>query len=119
MLSSEIHSGRKRKVDRKNSSDPLVELVLLEKTDDKWKNYWLPHFQIDLDTFLHGDEIEKLITETFQGKVKPYRLIETNGFIALVRARLGVISGVNINLDMGFEGRMTRHHRMKFLKQLD
>ena len=98
--------------------NPLVELVLVEKTNDKWKNYWLPHIQIDLDTYLQGEEIEKLIQESFQGKVKPYRLIESNGFIVLVRARLGIVSGINVNLDLGFEGRMTRYHRTRLLAKL-
>ena len=102
-----------------NWDDPLVEIVLVENTEDKWKEYWLPHFQIDIDTFLNGDEIEAVITKMFGGKVKPFRIFETNQFICLVRARLGVISGINIDLDMGFEGRMTRYHRMNVLKQLD
>lgn len=101
-----------------NWENPLIELVLIEKTNDKWKDYWLPHIQIDIDTNLNGDEIEKLILDNFEGKIKPYRLIEINEFIVLVRARLGIISGININLDFGFEGRMTRHHRTKLLKKL-
>lgn len=104
--------------DRKDWQDPMIELVLVEKTKDKWKDYWLPHFQIDIDTYLNGDEIEKLILEMFKNRVKPYRIIEYNKFIVLVRARLGIISGININLDLGFEGRMTRYHRTKTLKQL-
>ncbi|MDP2873820.1 MAG: hypothetical protein Q8N84_00775 [bacterium] len=104
--------------DRKYWPSPLVELVLNEKTEDKWKNYWLPHFQIDIDTHLNGDEIEKLILNTFKGKVKPYRILENEKFIILVRARLGIVSGININLDLGFEGRMALYHRQNILKQL-
>ncbi|HUW22232.1 MAG TPA: hypothetical protein VMW41_06235 [Candidatus Bathyarchaeia archaeon] len=98
--------------------DPLVELIFNENIQDKWKNYWLPHFQIDIDTYLNGDEIEKLVTDTFQGKVKPYRIIANDKFIVLVRARLGIVSGINVNLDLGFEGRMTRYSRLKLLSQL-
>ncbi len=104
--------------DRTNWQDPLVELVLTEGTNDKWQDYWLPHIQIDIDTFLNGDEIEKLILKTFKGKVRPFRLLETEKFIILTRARLGIISGVNIALDLGFEGRMSRYHRTKLLKKL-
>lgn len=103
--------------DRKYWPSPLIELVLNDKTENKWKDYWLPHFQIDIDTYLNGDEIEKLIKETFKRKVRPYRIIENEQFIILVRARLGIISGININLDLGFEGRMTRYNR-QMLKQL-
>lgn len=104
--------------DRSKWQDPLVELVLVEHTNDKWAEYWLPHFQIDIDTYLNGDEIESLIMEVFKGKVKPFRMIENEEFIMLVRSRLGTVSGVNIFLDMGFEGRMTRYHRMRLLTQL-
>ncbi len=104
--------------DRDNWQSPMIELVLSERTTDKWKDYWLPHFQIDIDTYLNGDEIEKLILDNFKGKIKPYRIIETKDFIVLVRARLGIVSGININLDLGFEGRMTRYHRIKLLNQL-
>ncbi|MCR4264283.1 MAG: hypothetical protein NUV98_06215, partial [Candidatus Roizmanbacteria bacterium] len=79
-----------------NWDDPLVEIVLVQNTDDKWKDYWLPHFQIDIDTFLNGDEIEALLLKIFEGKVKPYRLFETDKFICVVRARLGILSGINI-----------------------
>jgi len=97
---------------------PMVEFVINEKTTDKWKDYWLPHFQIDIDTYLDGDEIESLITDSFKGKVKPFRIVETKDNIILVRARLGIVSGINIALDMGFEGRMPRWHREKLMNKL-
>lgn len=104
--------------DRKYWPSPLVELVLNEKTTDKWRDRWLPHFQIDIDTYLNGDEIEKLILKTFKGNVKPYRIVENEKFILLVRARLGIVSGININLDLGSEARMTRFYRQNLLKQV-
>ncbi len=104
--------------DRANWQDPMVEIVIVEHTNDKWPEYWLPHFQIDIDTCLNGDEIENLVREAFAGKVKPFRMIENEEFIMLVRSRLGVVSGVNIFLDLGFEGRMTRYHRTRLLTEL-
>lgn len=104
--------------DKAQWQDPLVEIVLVEHVNDKCRDYWLPHFQIDIDTYLDGGEIEKLIKNSFQGRIKPLRIIEDDKWIVLVRARLGVISGVNINLDIGFEGRMTRYHRTNLLTQL-
>jgi hypothetical protein len=101
-----------------NWPSPIFELAIVDQVKDKWVNYWLPHFQIDIDTYLDGTEIEKLVTSIFRGKIKPYRLIEDEKFIFLVRARLGVISGININLDLGFEGRMPRWSRMNLLKEL-
>jgi len=96
--------------------DPLVEFVLDEGENDRWKNYWLPHFQIDIDTSLVVEDIEPLILETFKGKIKPYRAISANDYTYSVRARLGVIEGINVYLDVGTEGRMPRYHREKLLK---
>jgi hypothetical protein len=104
--------------DTSNWQSPMLEFILNEKTTDPRKDYWLPHFQIDIDTYLNGDEIEKLIIDNFKGKIEPFRIIETKEMIILVRARLGIISGINIALDLGFEGRMTRHLRTKLLTQL-
>ena len=91
---------------------------IIETENDKWKDYWLPHFQIDIDIHLGSDEIESLIRKIFQGKVYPHKLIEVGEFTIVVRARLGVISGINISLDIGYEGRMTRYHRVKLLTEL-
>ncbi|MCX6791225.1 MAG: hypothetical protein NTV62_03490 [Candidatus Gribaldobacteria bacterium] len=104
--------------DTSNWQSPMLEFVINEKTTDPRKDYWLPHFQIDIDTYLDGNEIEKLIIDNFKGRIEPYRIIENKGMIILVRARLGVIAGINIALDMGFEGRMPRYHRTKILTQL-
>lgn len=98
--------------------DPLVEFVPVEKVNDKWKDYWLPHFQIDIDTNLVVDDIESIIVDVFNEKVKPYRLVVVNNYVCVSRARLGIISGINIDLDIGTEGRMSRYHREKLLKKL-
>ena len=97
--------------------DPLVEFVLIEKTNDKWKDYWLPHFQIDIDTNLVVDDIESVIKDVFSEKIKPYRMIVVNNYVCVLRIRLGIINGININLDIGTEGRMPRYHREKLLKK--
>jgi len=98
--------------------DPLVEFVIFEKVNDKWKDYWLPHFQIDIDTNLVVDDIEFIITDVFGQKVKPYRVVVVNNYVCVSRVRLGIISGININLDIGTEGRMPRYLREKLLKKL-
>ena len=99
--------------------DPLIEFVLVEKINDKWKDYWLPHFQIDIDTNLVVDSIETTVADVFGEKVKPYRLIVVNNYVCVLRVRLGIIGGININLDIGTEGRMPRYHREKLLKELN
>ena len=94
---------------------PLIEFIPVEKTTDRWKNYWLPHFQIDIQTYLLGNEAEELINSVFKGEIKPYRLFEANGHVFLLRARLGSASGINIELDIGCDGRMLRYHRKQLL----
>ena len=102
----------------KDWRNPLVEFILIEETDDKWKDYWLPHIQIDIDTVLSDDEIMELVLKTIKGTIKPFPLFKTEEFTVITRVRLGVISGININLDVGFEGRMARYHRVKMLTKL-
>lgn len=104
--------------DNNNWQDPLIEFVPTEMTNDEWRDYWLPHFQIDIDTNLSGEEIEQLVNSIFKGKVYPYRLLVVNGYICIIRARLGSVSGINIELDLGTAGRGTQYHREKLLKQI-
>lgn len=99
--------------------DPLVEFVPTEMNHDRWRDYWLPHISIDIDTALTGEEIEELVRKTFAGKVPPYRLIVVNGNICVIRARLGTVSGVNVYFDLGTVSRNTQYHREHLLKQIN
>lgn len=101
--------------DKTNWTDPLIEFVPSEGGNDKWRDYWLPHISIDIDTQLTGEEIEHLVTTYFAGAVRPYRLIVVNGNICLIRARLGCVSGVNIYMDFGTLTRGVEFHRNNLL----
>lgn len=106
--------------DRSNWKDPMLELLPIEATDDKWIDLWLPHFQIDIDTGLNPDQARKLIRESSGGKVQPYdAVVADNGYVCIVRARLGVEAGLNINLDIGTEGRWPKHQRETLLKEVE
>lgn len=104
--------------DRSEWDDPLVEFVLVEEINDKWKDYWLPHFQIDIDTNLVVEDIESIVSQIFKGEIKPFRMVVTNNYVSVLRVRLGIIGGININLDLGTEGRMPRFHREKLLAEV-
>ncbi|HUV46972.1 MAG TPA: hypothetical protein VMW29_02450, partial [Candidatus Bathyarchaeia archaeon] len=90
----------------------------VENTKDRWVNYWLPNFQIDLDTTLNCEQIEKLVFDTFQGKIKPFRAVVMDGVTYCVRIRLGIISGINIYLDLGTNSRNVKYVRKHILKKL-
>jgi hypothetical protein len=102
-----------------NWEDPLLELLPVEDTTDKWVNYWLPHFQIDIDTNLDHSEIERVITETFNSVVKPFRITIIDGVVYTVRARLGIVDGINIDLDIATKSRNVQYSRSNILKKLN
>lgn len=84
--------------------DPSIELVPVETTNDKWKDYWLPHVQIDIDTCLTVDQIVANVSSIYGKSIKPY-LIIIEGVAYIVRCRLGIVNGVNINLDLATNSR--------------
>lgn len=104
--------------DTKNWEDPLLELLPVEDTSDKWIDYWLPHIQIDLDTNLNADSIEKLSKEFFREEVKPFRVTVIDNIVYTVRLRLGTLQGVNIDLDLATNSRQVEYVRKEILKRV-
>lgn len=98
--------------------DPLIELVPVEKTKDKWVDYWLPHVHIDIDTALTAREIEKRVSSIFTSTIKPY-LITIEGTVYSVRNYLGIINGVNFYLDLATNSRNVKLARQSLLKKID
>lgn len=102
---------------KNNWQDPLIELLPVPPNKDKFKDYWLPHIQIDIDTHLSADEIEKLIKNIFEKSRIPIRLGDKRNTYC-VRLRLGVIAGVNIQLDIATSARKVAYSRKYLLKTL-
>ncbi len=100
-----------------NWEKPLIEMVPVVKTNDKWVNYWLPHIQIDIDTTLTSQEIEDLITTVYNKTIKPY-LFTIDGIVYFVRNRLGCVDRININLDLATNSRNTKFHRQHSLTKI-
>jgi len=96
---------------------PLIEFVPVE-ADDPQIDYFLPHVQIDIDTTLNANEIEKLINEGFNNTIKPYHVAIIDGITYIVRSRLGVIDGVNIFIDLATNSRNVKFHRQNLLKKI-
>lgn len=95
--------------------DPMIELLPVEKTSDKWVDYWLPHIQIDLDTRLTSNELENVIKLAYEDRIKPFPIV-INGTTYILRSRLGITSGVNIFLDLTTNARKVQYHRQNILK---
>lgn len=100
-----------------NWENPMIEMVPIERTNDQWSDYWLPHIQIDIDTNLTEGEIEKLVKSTFGKSVIPFP-ISIEGVVYIVRNRLGIIDGVNIMLDLATNSRNVKHTRQNILKKV-
>jgi|GEM_PF-1049013 len=97
---------------------PLFEIIPITNRSDKWVDYWLPNFQIDIDTTLTAEEIENAINQSFGGKVLPYKAVVIDGVVYVIRARLGVVSGINISLDLATSKRNVEYLRTKTIKKL-
>lgn len=97
--------------------EPLIELLPVEKTQDKWVDYWLPHIHIDIDTTLTAKDIEDSVNSVFTNTIKPYRVI-IDGTVYIVRNYLGSIDGVNIYLDLATRSRSVQFTRQNLLTRI-
>lgn len=98
--------------DINNLENPVIELLLIEKTKDQQVDYWLPHIQIDLDTALSEQEIDNLVGSVFGDLITPFH-ITIDGVVYIVRNRLGVIDGVNLMLDLATDSRNVKVSRQE------
>jgi hypothetical protein len=101
-----------------NWEDSMIELIPIEKTEDKWADYWLPHVQIDIDTTLTEEEIRSYVRSSFGDTVVPFS-IKIDGVVYIVRNRLGTTDGVNITIDLATNSRNVKYQRLNLLKRVD
>ncbi len=98
--------------------DPMIEIMPVEgEIEDKEIGWWLPHIHFDIDTSLDFAEIKLACDETFKGLRKAMPLIY-DGYIPQARIWQGVISGINIHLDIGTSIRSTRYVRKVLMTKL-
>ncbi len=98
--------------------DPMIEIMPIEgKIVDKEIGWWLPHIQVAVDTNLSFEEIKKACGKVFKGarRVVP---ISYEGFVTQVRIWQGVISGVNIHLDLATSATNSRYVRKVMMTKL-
>jgi len=102
--------------DNKIWTDPLIEYLPVEKTDDPDVDIWLPHIHIDVDTNMTMIAVEDAANSAFDGKVTPFRL---NPVGYSVRLRLGLVSGMNIMIDLATNKRDTEYGRKHMLTKIN
>jgi len=98
--------------------DPMLEFLPVENDgNDREIDYWLPHIHIHIDTSIYYEEIIRISNSTLKG-LRSINITRVNGFTTKVRIWLGVVSGINIHLDMGTPISNTRYIRKALLKRL-
>ena len=104
--------------DKKNMHTPLIEFLPTEKVSDYYQDYWLPHIHIDLHTHLTIDEIKYSTHTIFHGIKTANPTVVMNGIIYQARIWLGVVSGVNLCLDLGTNKINSFYQRRHLLERI-
>jgi hypothetical protein len=86
--------------DRKRYETPLCEIVLNSASND-WYKDWLPAFQIDIDTSLSMEELEKISEKHFGKNFWKWKLDIPDYGIVLAMAIIGEINGVKLTFGVG------------------
>lgn len=86
--------------DKYSLSSPMIEFLPVEKVEDYYLDYWLPHIHLALHTSLNVEAIKHLTHEAFKGNRTANPTTITNNVIYQLRVWLGTVSGINIDLDL-------------------
>lgn len=106
--------------DRVQWQDPMIELlpVVLAKDPPKDMPYWMPHIHLDINTSLSADQIIQVITHIFGDTRKPISYTDPTWGTHCVRMWFGVVSGINIHLDLSTRVRNLEWVRANMLRQI-
>lgn len=106
--------------DKRNWQDPMIELlpVVIPHEIPEDLSYWMPHIHIDINTSLSVDEIVKMSTDTFGNTRKPMLYTDPKWGTHCVRIWLGVISGMNFQLDLSTKVRNLEWVRKNMLHEI-
>lgn len=85
--------------DKSFPESPLIELLPVEKVNDYYLDYWLPHLHLALHTSLKTEEIKYLTHTAFKGNRTANPVVGKNNITYQLRVWLGSVSGINIDLD--------------------
>lgn len=101
-----------------NWREPMLEFLPLEgETVDKEIDYWLPHIHICIDTNLSFKEIKKSVDQIYKG-LRIATLNYYGDYITQVRVWVGVVSGINLYLDIGTFAQNMRYARKVLLTKI-
>ena len=106
--------------DKRNWQDPMVEflpVVLPEKPPEDIA-YWMPHIHIDINTSLKAEEIVRMSAEVFGYTRKPILYTDPKWGTHCVRIWLGIVSGVNFQLDLSTTVRNLEWVRKNMLHEI-
>ncbi len=93
-----------------NYETPLCEIVLNSATND-WFKDWVPAFQIDIDTNLSMEELEKISEKHFGKNFWNWKIDIPDYGIVLAVAILGEINGIKVTFGVGTNLRKIKDHR--------
>ena len=98
--------------------EPMLEfLPVPDDTRDREIDYWLPSVHINLDTNVFHRQIHKSINRVLKG-MRGINPIVSDGNVVQVRVWLGVISGINLHLDIGTIAQNARYVRRVMLEEV-
>jgi hypothetical protein len=100
-----------------NWEESAIEIIPIEKTNDQWVDYWLPHIHIDIDTTLNGGEIKNLVKSIFGKSIFPFPII-IDGVTYIIRNRLGTVDGVNLTIDLATNSRDVKYSKQNIWKKI-
>jgi len=104
--------------DKTGWRNPLFEIILTRKRPSG-PYEWTPHFQIDIDTHLNGDELKEIANRCLWSDFYKWQLddAEAEGTVLLM-GMIGVASGTKVCLGIGTKLRDTKYHREYLLKEI-
>lgn len=106
--------------DRHNWQDPMIELLPVKLPHDLPEDlpYWMPHIHLDINTSLSADEIITMSKNVFGDTRTPILYTDPQWGTHCVRIWLGVVSGVNIHLDLSTKVRNLEWVRKNMLQKI-
>lgn len=85
--------------DISNPKDPIIEFLPVEKVDDYYMDYWLPHVHVALHTNLSVKDIKYTVHQVLRGNRSANPTVIINDTIYQLRVWLGIMSGINFCFD--------------------
>lgn len=104
--------------DTKRWQDPMIELLPTLPNRDPGLPYWMPHVHVDINTSLTADEILNITKAVFGGTRKPTLYTDPEWGTHCVRIWLGMVAGVNIELDLSTKIRNLQWVRAHLLSEI-